>query len=116
MEVSVDRAGILPGPGEPVAPILSPLGRKEWRWQLQILLTPKAASKCPKDSQDLKGGGVREFSRSTSGLGVTPYWPRVAGVWSGTEPEAGGQGPTSLYRITESKLKPRKRKGLVMAT
>lgn len=80
LEVSVDRAGILPGPGEPVAPILSPLGRKEWRWQLQMLLTPKAASKCPKDSQELKGGGVREFSRSTSGLGVTPYWPRVAGV------------------------------------
>lgn len=29
-EVSVDRAGILSGPGEPVGPILSPLGRREW--------------------------------------------------------------------------------------
>ena len=72
MEVSVDRASILPGPGEPVAPILSPLGRKEWRWQLQMLPTPKAASKCPVDSQDLKGGGVREFSRFYLRVGGDP--------------------------------------------
>lgn len=44
LKVSVDRAGILFVLGELVGLVLSPLGRKGWRWQLQVLLNPKAAN------------------------------------------------------------------------
>ena len=71
LKVSVDRASILLGPGEPVGPILSPLRRKEWRWHLQILPIPKTAASAP-ESQGLKSGRGQEVSRFYLGVGADP--------------------------------------------
>lgn len=69
MEVSADRAGVLPGPREPVGPILSPLGRRERRRQLQMLPVPRVASMCPAVLRTWRGVGVMSLTILHQGWG-----------------------------------------------
>lgn len=116
MEVSADRAGVLPGPREPVGPILSPLGRRERQRQLQMLPVPRVASMCPAGSQDLEGVGVTEFNNSTSGLGVTPSTGQGSLAY-GSSQKLRQEVKAQLHCVeSESELKPGEGKGLLRLT
>ena len=81
MEVSVDRASILCGAGKQVGPVLSPLGRKEGRWQLQVTQTSSLPASDPQRFSRTWRVVVRDVSRFYLWIGSDPYLPRVAGLW-----------------------------------